>query len=163
MSEQEQATEREYEFPWEGRILSIRNLGYEVKPSDVRDFFAPRGKILRVDLERKKTGGTNGLGFVEFASAADCESATELQGTQFFGRTMKCEVATMPPSELVRFYIRAPENRPISDRIRRKIIEEAKRVKAIAEGKRRRRYKRRKAEIESDGEEYEYAYSEYDE
>ena len=150
------------EFPWEGRILSIRNLGYEVKPSDVRDFFAPRGKILRVDLERRKSGGANGLGFVEFASPADCASAAELHGTQFCGRTMKCEVSKLPPSELIRFYIRSPENRPISDRIRRNIIEEAKRMKERSEGKRRRRYRRRKAEIESDGEEYEYAYSEYD-
>lgn len=160
--DEDPAKDREVEFPWEGRILSIRNLGYDVKPSDVRDFFAPRGKILRVDLERRKSGGTNGLGFVEFASAADCAAAAELHGSQFFGRTMKCEPATLPPSELVRFYIRAPENRPVSDRIRRNIIEEAKRMREHDDGKRRRRYKRRKAEIESDGEEYEYAYSEYD-
>lgn len=113
-------------FEWEGRILVAANLPYNVTPVGLRDFFAPKGKILRVDIERNKQGESNGLGFVEFYSAADCAAAAELHGTQFEGRTLKCKVSTRPPPELLRFYIRDPKNRPINDRVRQNIIEEAK-------------------------------------
>lgn len=113
-------------FEWEGRILVAANLPYNVTPVGLRDFFAPKGKILRVDIERNKQGESNGLGFVEFYSAADCAAAAELHGTQFEGRTLKCKVSTRPPPELLRFYIRDPKNRPLNDRVRQNIIEEAK-------------------------------------
>lgn len=145
----------EVDFPWEGRILSVKNLAFHVKPTDLRDFFAPRGKILRVDIERSKDGNSNGLGFVEFASKADCSAAAEMHGTQFEGRTMKCTVATKPPPELIRFYIRTVNDRPISDRVRRRIIDEAK---GISHEHRRRRYRKNREDIGSDGEEYSYEY-----
>jgi RNA recognition motif-containing protein len=114
------------EFPWEGRVLAVTNLSYDVRPSDLRDFFAPKGKLLRVDIERGKDGQANGLAFVEFATVADCQSGSELHGTQFQGRMMKCKPSTRPPPELVRFYIRLPDNRPINDHIRARIIKEAR-------------------------------------
>jgi RNA recognition motif-containing protein len=113
-------------FPWEGRILTITNLAYSVRPSELRDFFAPKGKLLRVDIERGKDGQANGLAFIEFATVADCQAAAELYGSQFQGRTMKCKPATRPPPELLRFYIRPPDGRPINDRIRERIIREAR-------------------------------------
>jgi RNA recognition motif-containing protein len=113
------------EFPWEGRILAVTNLSYDVSPSALRDFFAPKGKLLRVDIERGKDGQANGLAFVEFATVNDCQAAAELHGSQFQGRTMKCKQSTRPPPELVRFYIRHPDNRPINDHVRAKIIKEA--------------------------------------
>lgn len=113
-------------FDWQGRILIAANLAYNVTPVGLRDFFAPKGKILRVDIERNKQGESNGLGFVEFYSAADAAAAVELHGTQFEGRTLKCKLATNPPAELTRFYIRDPKNRPLNDRVRQNIIEEAK-------------------------------------
>ena len=113
-------------FSWEGRILVTMNLPYDATPQELRDFFAPRGKILRVDIERTKHGESNGLGYVEFLSANDCQAASELNGTQFNGRTMKCKISTRPPPELLRFYIRDPNNRPLNDRIRQNIIEEAR-------------------------------------
>ena len=65
-------------FPYEGRILFVSNLNYDCRPQDLRDYFQPRGKLLRVDIERDRyTGEPNGLAFLEFASPADCESATE--------------------------------------------------------------------------------------
>ncbi|OHT11258.1 hypothetical protein TRFO_19352 [Tritrichomonas foetus] len=111
-------------FPWEGRILVAANLPYDVTPAQLRDYFAPRGKILRVDIERNKQGDSNGLGFVEFLAPADCAAAAELHGTQFEGRTLKCKVSTRPPPELLRFYIRPPDNRPLNDRVRKNIIDE---------------------------------------
>jgi RNA recognition motif-containing protein len=116
----------EQTLPWEGRVLAVTNLAYDVRPTDLRDFFAPKGKILRVDIERGKDGTTNGLAFVEFAEKSDCESALDLQGAQFHGRTMKCKISTRPPPELLRFYIRPVNQRPISDRIRQRIIEDAR-------------------------------------
>lgn len=148
--------ESEVEFSWEGRILSVKNLAYHVKPTDLRDYFASSGKILRVDIERAKDGNSNGLAFIEFASAADCNSAARLHGTQFEGRTMKCDVATKPPPELIRFYIRPVNDRPISDRVRKRIIDEAKGISH--ENRRRRRYRKNREDIGSDGNEYSYEY-----
>lgn len=112
-------------FSWDGRIIVVTNLPYEVRPSDLRDFFAPKGKLLRVDIERSKEGGSNGLGYIEFLSPSDAESALSLDHTQFNGRTIKCKLSTKPPAELIRFYIRDPDNRPINDNARQRIIEEA--------------------------------------
>jgi RNA recognition motif-containing protein len=111
-------------FPWEGRVLTVKNLSYDVRPTDLRDLFATKGKLLRVDIERDKSGAANGLAYVEFASTADCESAAELHGSQFCGRSLRCQIATHPPPELLRFYIRPPENRPINDRVKERILAE---------------------------------------
>ena len=111
-------------FPWEGRILVCANLSYNVTPFELRDFFRKYGQILRVDVERNKRGEANGLAFIEFNSPADCSSAEEkCNGTQFCGRTLKCKVSTKPPPELLRYYIREIDHRPINDRIRQKIID----------------------------------------
>lgn len=120
MTEQEE----DIPFPWEGRILSVTNLPYNYRPMDLRDFFARRGKILRVDVERSSAGKTNGLGFIEFATESDCTSAAALTGSNINGRTMKCRVATNPPPELVRFYVRQLNDRPVSDRVRARILDE---------------------------------------
>jgi RNA recognition motif-containing protein len=32
----------EIEFPWEGRILSVTNLNFDVRPGDLRDLFMKR-------------------------------------------------------------------------------------------------------------------------
>ena len=114
----------EVEFPWEGRILVVANLQYDVRPTDLRDFFLPRGKIYRVDIERNKKGESNGLAFIEFASQADCEAAAELNGTENQGRRLKCKVSTKPPAELLRYYIRDINKRQVNDRVRQRIIEE---------------------------------------
>jgi RNA recognition motif-containing protein len=141
-------------FPWEGRILTVKNLSYTVCPTDLRDFFLPVGKLLRVDIERGKDGGSNGLAYVEFASAADCKNATALQGSQFQGRTMKCEISTRPPPELTRFYIRSVSNRPINDRIRQRIIDEARGIvhepKPMQRRERGGRRRRRSDDSQSD-------------
>ena len=112
-------------FPWEGRILIAMNLHFEVTPTKLRDFLISKGKILRVDVERDRQGGANGIAFIEFNSAADAESALQLNGQQFGGRKFMCKISDHPPPELVRYYIRDPMNRPISDKIRQRIIDEA--------------------------------------
>lgn len=113
-------------FQWKGRILVCANLNYNVRPCDLRELFAPKGKLLRVDIEKDHSGNSNGLGFVEFASPADCEAATELNLTQFQGRILKCKISEKPPPELIRFYIRRPEKRPINEGVRQRIIDEAR-------------------------------------
>jgi len=124
-------------IPWEGRILVVTNLSYDVRPTALKDFLTQKGKVYRVDIERTKKGGSNGLAFVEFATSTDAQAAVTLHGTQFEGRTMKCQVSTNPPPELVRFYIRPPENRPVSKHTRRRIIEEAMRPAEEPNAKRR--------------------------
>ena len=108
-----------------GRILFVSNLNFDCRPCDLRDLFQPKGKLWRVDIERDRNGEPNGLAFLEFASPADCEIATDLNGTQFMGRNIKCRIADNPPPELTRFYIRPLENRPISDKVKQRIIQEA--------------------------------------
>ncbi|KAH0786322.1 serine/arginine-rich SC35-like splicing factor SCL33 [Histomonas meleagridis] len=125
MSDSEIYETNEIEFPWEGRILVVSNLSYDVRPSDLRDHFAKLGKIYRVDIERNKHGESNGLGFIEFASPSDCNTAAEQDGLEFQGRKLKCKVALKPPAELVRFYIRDINKRQVSERIRQRIIDES--------------------------------------
>ena len=124
MSDSEIYESNEIEFPWEGRILVVSNLSYDVRPSDLRDHFAKLGKIYRVDIERNKQGESNGLGFIEFASPSDCKTAAEQDGIEFQGRRLKCKVSVRPPPELVRFYIRDINKRQVSERIRQRIIDE---------------------------------------
>lgn len=113
-------------FPYEGRILLVMNLPYDVSPTQVRDFLISKGQILRVDLEKDHAGQMNGMGFIEFNNPDDCKAALELNGTQFGGRTFKCKFADHPPPELTRFYIRQPVDRPVPDKVRQTIINEWK-------------------------------------
>lgn len=113
-------------FPYEGRILLITNLPYDVSPTQVRDFLLCKGHLLRVDLEKDHAGQMSGMGFVEFNNASDCQSALDLNGAQFGGRTFKCKIAERPPPELTRFYIRQPEDRPVAEKVRQKIINQWK-------------------------------------
>lgn len=114
-------------FGYEGRIVICANLHYDCRPSDLRDLFLPCGKLLRVDIERTKKGDSNGLGFLEFEQPNEARSAVdEFHGKEFMNRTLKCKICENPPPELTRFYIRPLNKRIVSDRVRQRIIEEAK-------------------------------------
>ena len=118
----------EVKFPWEGRIVMAQNLPYDISPTELRDFLISKGKILRVDIERDKAGQANGIGYIEFNSKADAESSLSLNGQQLGGRKFKCYISNNPPPELIRFYIRNPMERPVGERIKQRILEQAKRI-----------------------------------
>jgi RNA recognition motif-containing protein len=115
----------EIEFPWEGRILSVTNLNFDVRPGDFRDLFMKRGKVYRVDIQRNKKGTSSGLAFIEFATTSDCDFAAELNGIKFKGRTLKCKISHFPSPELICYYIRSIEKSPLTLHTRSKIIENA--------------------------------------
>jgi len=152
-------------FPWNGRILVCANLAYDVTPTDLRDHFIRKGKLLRVDVERNKAGDPNGLAFIEFNSASDCSSATEFDQSQFHGRTLKCKVASNPPAELIRYYIRPLDKRPINDRVRERILsgepERSGPSSLMTRKFRGRRDNRRPMERKQDYSDYTYYYSDY--
>ncbi|EAY02499.1 hypothetical protein TVAG_020520 [Trichomonas vaginalis G3] len=111
-------------FPYEGRILLLTNLPNNVSPTQVRDFLISKGRLLRVDLEKDCGDRISGRGFAEFNNPDDCQSALDLNGTQFGRNSIYCMVADHPPPELTRYYLRQPINRPTPDKIRQKMINE---------------------------------------
>lgn len=113
------------EFPFEGRILIITNLSYETAPKEIYDHFQRFGRILRVDVGKHFTGGSDGKGYIEFESKEDCEAATSLHATIFGNRTIKCRVCTQPPPELKKEYNkRFDSTRKIPFGVKKRVVEE---------------------------------------
>jgi len=73
----------------EGSKLYVGNLNYGVTNTQLQDLFSPFGEVKNINIIEGK-----GFGFVEMGSDDEAEKAkTELDGTEFEGRTMRVDVA----------------------------------------------------------------------
>jgi RNA recognition motif-containing protein len=73
----------------QGSKLYVGNLSYSATIEEIKDLFSGLGEVRDVKLIAGK-----GFGFVEMGSQTDAEKAkTELNGTQFMGRTLTVDEA----------------------------------------------------------------------
>jgi cold-inducible RNA-binding protein len=79
--------------------IYVGNAPYNTSEQELRDLFAPRA-IKRVSIiMNPDTNKPKGFSFVEFATAAEADSAVKaFDGTEFGGRTLKIAVARERPS-----------------------------------------------------------------
>ncbi|KAI3687789.1 hypothetical protein L1987_81492 [Smallanthus sonchifolius] len=77
------------------------NLAWSVKPEDLRNHFSQFGNVISTTVLHDRKGGKNRVyGFLSFSSSAELEAAMSLDGTQFYGRTIKLrEVVKWPEPE----------------------------------------------------------------
>ena len=75
--------------------LFVGNLSYQTGENDLRDYFAPAGNILSVNVMLDKfTGKSRGFAFVEFASSQEAAKAVEMfHHKDFQGRSLTVNVA----------------------------------------------------------------------
>ena len=77
------------------------NLAWSVKPEDLRNHFSQFGNVISTKvLHDHKDGKNRVYGFLSFSTSAELEAAMSLDGTQFYGRTIKLrEVVKWPEPE----------------------------------------------------------------
>nr|GEU29736.1 28 kDa ribonucleoprotein, chloroplastic [Tanacetum cinerariifolium] len=77
------------------------NLAWSVKPEDLRNHFSQFGTVISTTVLHDRKGGKNRVyGFLSFSSSSELEAAMSLDGTQFYGRTIKLrEVVKWPEPE----------------------------------------------------------------
>jgi len=79
-------------FPGKGGLVNlfIGNLSRDVTESELRELFAPFGKLVSVSVVKDKFSGVSkGFGFVEMAEKAEAEAAiTALHRTPLKGQSM---------------------------------------------------------------------------
>ncbi|HTV74914.1 MAG TPA: RNA-binding protein [Candidatus Acidoferrales bacterium] len=69
--------------------LYVGNLPFQVKEDDLVELFRPFGTVIRVRIPTDhETHRPRGFGFVEIESDGADRAVTELNGVQFFGRTL---------------------------------------------------------------------------
>ena len=74
--------------------MYVGNLPYSSSEDDVRDLFSQYGEVGDVNVvEDRETGRSRGFGFVEMEQAQAEEAMSNLDGTQFGGRTLKVNEA----------------------------------------------------------------------
>jgi len=74
--------------------MYVGNLPYSSSEDDVRDLFSQYGDVGDVNVvEDRETGRSRGFGFVEMDQAQAEEAMSNLDGTQFGGRTLKVNEA----------------------------------------------------------------------
>ncbi len=74
--------------------MYVGNLPYSSSEDDVRDLFSQYGDVGDVNVvEDRETGRSRGFGFVEMNEAQAEEAMSNLDGTQFGGRTLKVNEA----------------------------------------------------------------------
>ncbi len=74
--------------------LYIGNLPFSVKEDQIRESFARFGEVKEVILIKDRaTGRLKGFGFVTFASNEGAQAALALDGQDFFGRTIRVNIA----------------------------------------------------------------------
>ena len=99
-------------FPWEGRIVVIKNLPPGISPNDIRDFLICKGRILRIDIECDITGQHNGLCYVEFSNPNEAAESLGMYGELFYGVHLHISIATSLPQSLIKLYQQIPSQRP---------------------------------------------------
>nr|XP_043632314.1 RNA-binding protein CP31B, chloroplastic [Erigeron canadensis]XP_043632324.1 RNA-binding protein CP31B, chloroplastic [Erigeron canadensis]XP_043632332.1 RNA-binding protein CP31B, chloroplastic [Erigeron canadensis]XP_043632341.1 RNA-binding protein CP31B, chloroplastic [Erigeron canadensis] len=77
------------------------NLAWSVKPEDLRNHFSQFGNVVSTTVLHDRKGGKNRVyGFLSFSTSEELEAAMSLDGTQFYGRTIKLrEVVKWPEPE----------------------------------------------------------------
>ncbi|XP_076947041.1 28 kDa ribonucleoprotein, chloroplastic-like [Bidens hawaiensis] len=87
-----------FESPYK---LYAGNLAWSVKPEDLRNHFSQFGEVISTTVLHDRKGGKNRVyGFLSFSSSEELEAAMSLDGTQFYGRTLKLrEVVKWPEPE----------------------------------------------------------------
>lgn len=74
--------------------LYIGNLPFSVKEDQIRESFSRFGEVKEVILIKDRaTGRLKGFGFVTFASNEGAQAALALDGQDFFGRTIRVNIA----------------------------------------------------------------------
>ncbi len=74
--------------------MYVGNLPYSSSEDDLRDLFSQYGEVGDVNVvEDRETGRSRGFGFVEMDQAQAEEAMSNLDGTQFGGRTLKVNEA----------------------------------------------------------------------
>ncbi|KAF5733386.1 putative ribonucleoprotein chloroplast [Tripterygium wilfordii] len=75
-----------YESPHK---LYVGNLGWYIKPEDLKDHFSQFGTVVSVKvLHDNKEAKRRAYGFLSFSSASERDAAMELDGTEFRSRTL---------------------------------------------------------------------------
>src|SRR5207249_867426 len=79
--------------------LYVGNLPYDTGDNELRQLFAPFGKVLLAQIiTNRKTGASKGFGFVEMESDHEVEMATtSLNGKLVSGRTLIVNAARPKP------------------------------------------------------------------
>lgn len=74
--------------------MYVGNLPYSSSEDDLRDLFARYGTVGDVNVIRdRETGRSRGFGFVEMDQQQADDAMTELDGSEFGGRTLKVNEA----------------------------------------------------------------------
>ena len=74
--------------------MYVGNLPYSSSEDDVRDLFSQYGDVGDVNVvEDRETGRSRGFGFVEMNQDQAEEAMSNLDGSQFGGRTLKVNEA----------------------------------------------------------------------
>ena len=75
--------------------IYVGNLSYEVEEEDLREVFGEYGAVKKVSLPTdRETGKMRGFAFVDLDSeAAEKNAISELDGAEWFGRTLKVNPA----------------------------------------------------------------------
>jgi len=74
--------------------MYVGNLPYSSSEDDVRELFSQYGDVGDVNVvEDRETGRSRGFGFVEMSEAQAEEAMSNLDGSQFGGRTLKVNEA----------------------------------------------------------------------
>ncbi|EOD36504.1 hypothetical protein EMIHUDRAFT_59796, partial [Emiliania huxleyi CCMP1516] len=72
----------------------LGNLPWSVTDEQIKEVFAKCGEITKIEwLTHADSGNIEGSGYLQFASAHAADAATELNGNDLDGRSMKVEVA----------------------------------------------------------------------
>ncbi len=74
--------------------LYIGNLPYRLEQHELEQLFAPCGEVTEVHLVKDRSKRRlKGFGFVSFADANAAKAALALDGSEFYGRTLKISIA----------------------------------------------------------------------
>ncbi len=75
--------------------IFVGNLSYEVVEEDLREVFGEYGSVKKVSIPKdRETGKMRGFAFVDLDdSAAEQNAISELDGAEWFGRTLKVNAA----------------------------------------------------------------------
>jgi len=80
--------------------MFVGNLAFKVRGRQLAELFEPYGPIESIRIVKdRNTGRGKGFGFVDMKGAAAKKAIAELDGTEFFGRTIKVSEANAQKTE----------------------------------------------------------------
>jgi len=81
--------------------LFVGNLDFHTTEDELRQLFAARGQVGRVDIVKDSSGQPRGFAFVEMANVDDADKAIAvLDGSQLGGRTLAVGEARPRPQRV---------------------------------------------------------------